>query len=229
MAARPGKDLNVMTRTKSLLSVTLLATGVAGCAPTIHQVSAVSNPTLYSLHQPVVQRSDFVFDVATNDGGISTAEQGRLDAWFASIDLRYGDTVTIDEPAGYENQRARADVANLAGRYGLLLGDGPPVTAGAVQAGTLRVIASRATASVPGCPNWGNQLDNTPVNTTSANFGCATNSNLAAMIANPNELVAGQGGTGADSARTATRAIRVYRERAPTGAQALPSTSTSGN
>lgn len=218
-----------MTRTKSLLTISLLAIGAAGCAPTIHQVSAVSNPTLYSQHQPVVQRTDFAFDVAAGGDGLSTAEQGRLDAWFASIDLRYGDTVTIDEPAGYENARARADVANVAGRYGLLLSDGPPVTAGTVQAGTLRVIASRATASVPGCPNWGNQLDNTPVNTTSANFGCATNSNLAAMIANPNDLVAGQDGTGTDSARTATRAIRVYRERAPTGSQPLQSTSTRGN
>ncbi len=214
-----------MIRSKSLLIATLLGIGAAGCAPVVDQISAASNPSLYSVHQPVVQRTDYVFDVSAGGGEISSSEQARLDAWFASIGLRYGDTVTVDEPAGYENARARADVANVAARYGLLLADGPPVTAGAVQPGALRVIASRATASVPGCPVW-NNLDITPVNATSSNFGCATNSNLAAMVANPNDLVVGQDGSGADSARTASRAIRVYRERQPSGSQGLQQTST---
>jgi pilus assembly protein CpaD len=63
---------------------------------------------------------------------------------------------------------------------------------------------------------------------TSSNFGCATNSNLAAMIANPEDLIVGQDTSGADSASTAGRAIRVYRSRTPSGTQPLPSTTTSG-
>ena len=63
---------------------------------------------------------------------------------------------------------------------------------------------------------------------TSPNFGCATNSNLAAMIANPEDLVLGADGSGNGSATTASRAIRTYRTRQPTGNQPLPSTTTTG-
>ncbi|MGZ8360941.1 MAG: CpaD family pilus assembly protein, partial [Allosphingosinicella sp.] len=192
-----------------------------------HQLEALNNPSLYSVHQPVVQRTDFVFDVATGPGGVPATEQARLNAWFVSIDLDYGDTITVDEPVGYESAEARSDVASVAGRYGLLLGDGSPMTAGQVQPGTIRIIASRATASVPGCPAW-NGDNIAPVNNTSPNYGCATNSNLAAMIANPDDLVVGQDGSGLSNAGTASRAIRVYRERTPTGQQPLPATSTTG-
>ncbi|MDQ8755393.1 CpaD family pilus assembly lipoprotein [Sphingosinicella sp. LHD-64] len=214
-----------MVRSKHALAATLLGIGATGCTPVQDHVSALNNPTLYSVHQPVVQRTDYVFDASAGDGGLSLPEQARLDAWFASIHLRYGDTVTIDEAAGYESVRARDDISNVAGRYGLLLGDGAPVTAGAVQPGTVRVIASRASASVSGCPVW-NNLDIAPVSTTSSNFGCATNSNLAGMVANPDDLVAGQDGSVASGSRTAARAIRVYRERQPTGTQGLQQTST---
>ena len=52
------------------------------------------------------------------------------------------------------------------------------------------------------------------------------NSNLAAMIANPDDLVRGQEGSSRDSAIVAGRAIRIYRDRVPTGSQPLPSATT---
>jgi len=225
MASRTGKDMSDMIRTKNLLVVALIGAGTAACTPVVGEVSAVNNPTLYSVHQPVVQRTDFVFDVRAGDGGVAASEQARLDAWFSSIDLRYGDSITIDEAPGYPSAQARTDIASVAGRYGLLLRDGPPVTPGAIPPGTVRVIASRATASVPSCPAW-NNMDIAPVNTTSSNFGCATNSNLAAMIADPGDLIVGRDGAATQSAVTATRAIRGYREGAPTGRQGLQQSST---
>lgn len=218
-----------MSATKSFAAIAALGLGLAGCAsPPTGGLTAVSNPSVYSVHQPVVQRTDFVFDVATGDEGISAGEQARLDAWFQSIDLRYGDAVAVDHSRGYESEAARRDVAAVAARYGLLLSDGTPVTNGAVAPGTIRVIASRATASVPGCPNWGG-TEIHDMGTTSANYGCATNSNLAAMVANPNDLVEGQDGSVTRSAGTATRAIRGYREGQPTGRQGLSAASTQGN
>lgn len=217
-----------MSGMKTFAALVTLGIGLGGCstAPTNH-LEAANNPSLYSVHQPVVQRTDFVFDVSTDASGIPASEKSRLDAWFASIDLRYGDQVTLDEPQGYASPAARQDVATVAGRYGLLLSDGAPVTNGSVQAGTVRVIASRATASVPSCPDW-TVPDSGPVNNTSTNYGCATNSNLAAMIANPNDLVQGQDGSVTRNAATATRAIRSYRAGTPTGQQGLQQTTTTG-
>ncbi len=215
-----------MSPTKTFAAIAALGLGLAGCAsPPTGGLTAASNPSVYSVHQPVVQRTDFVFDVATDANGVPATEQARLDAWFQSIDLRYGDTVAVDEAPGYESAAARSDVAAVAGRYGLLLSDGTPITGGAIAPGTVRVIASRATASVPGCPNWGG-TEIHAMGTTSPNYGCATNSNLAAMVANPNDLIEGQDGSVTRSAGTATRAIRGYREGQPTGRQGLPRTST---
>ena len=48
------------------------------------------------------------------------------------------------------------------------------------------------------------------------------------MVADPNDLIRGASETGSDPA-TATRAIKTYRTKAPTGAGALPGVSTSGD
>lgn len=215
-----------MYRISTIAAVAALGLGVAGCAPSNAPLSVNNNPSLYSVHQPVVQRTDFVIDLATGEGGVPDSELSRLDAWLASIGARYGDWIAVDQAADYANPEAWADVSRVAAARGLVLADGAPVTAGQVPPGMIRVIASRATASVPGCPAWNaDKLDPTPL--TSPNFGCATNSNLAAMIANPEDLVVGQDPSTRGSATTATRAIRTYREQQPTGRQGLPSTTTS--
>jgi pilus assembly protein CpaD len=216
-----------MSRTSTFAALAVLGLAAAACAPTGQPLSAVNNPSLYSVHQPVVERSDFVLDLSTSGDRVPQSEIERLHAWFDSIGLSYGDRIFVDQPQDYASAGAREDVARAVGEYGLLISDGAPVHSGNVQPGTIRVITSRATASVPGCPAWGNAASE-PTTLTSSNYGCAMNANVAAMIANPEDLVLGQDGSTSGSATTATRAIRVYRERPPTGRQGLPATSTTG-
>lgn len=222
-----------MSRTKTFAALAVLGLGAAGCAtPGPNQLTPTNNPSLYSVHQPIVQRTDFVFDVAIEGDSVSPAEQQRLRGWFDSIGLDYGDTVSVDDSQAYGGTGARDDIARVAADYGLLLADGAPVTAGQVAAGSVRIVASRSTASVPGCPNWAG-VDNgiVPPQGTSTNFGCATNSNLASMIADPQDLIQGRNGSNSASGTTAGRAIRTYREVQPTGRQGLPAstTTTGGN
>jgi pilus assembly protein CpaD len=54
------------------------------------------------------------------------------------------------------------------------------------------------------------------------------NGNLAAMIANPDDLIRGREASGNGTAIIAGRAVRVYRENRPTGQQPLPTNSTTG-
>jgi pilus assembly protein CpaD len=69
-------------------------------------------------------------------------------------------------------------------------------------------------ASVPNCPNFGSSgLDSAAV--TDANYGCAINSNLAAMIADPTDLIHGKSYDATDT-RSATRAIKAWHEAEPT-------------
>jgi pilus assembly protein CpaD len=224
MAAVARKDI-IMSRLIRIAAVSALGLAIGGCAMQPEQLEVRRNYSLYSLHQPVVERSSFVFDVATQGNGVSDSEQGRLAAWFDSIGLRYGDTVSIDGGAD-DTAGAKRDVERVAAAHGLLIADaGATVTEGAVPSGFIRVVASRATASVDECPSWNDPVLDSPVRTGS-NYGCAVNTNLSAMIANPEDLIQGREASGNGAAQVAGRAARAYRESTPTGRQGLPAAQT---
>jgi pilus assembly protein CpaD len=227
MTARDRKDAN-MSRFIKLAAVSALGLAVGACAAQPRNLTPANNYGVYSLHQPVVEHTNFVFDLRVEGDRVPDAELERLSAWFHSIDVRYGDRLTIDEPRGQESAGVLGDVARVAADFGLLVAtDGAPVTEGNVAPGTVRVVASRASAHVEGCPSWTDPGIESPVR-TGTNYGCAINSNLAAMIANPDDLVRGRDGSSRDSAGVAGRAIRTYRERTPTGSQPLPAVTTRG-
>jgi pilus assembly protein CpaD len=117
-------------------------------------------------------------------------------------------------------------VAKIAGRYGLLLSDGAPITAGYLDGATVRVVITRSRAIVPNCPNWSAKASSNLGNQTDPNFGCAVNSNLAAMIANPDDLLHGATPKGETVIMSSTKAIQTYRDAKPTGAGGLPTISS---
>ena len=63
MTARAGKD-RTMSRLITLAAVSALAL-TAGCAAQPRTLTPANNTSLYSLHQPVVEHTNFVFDVAS--------------------------------------------------------------------------------------------------------------------------------------------------------------------
>ena len=189
----------------------LVAIGLAGCG---HKPYDIPDRGLEAVNVPVVARSDYVFDASAPDGSLAPYEAARLNAWFAGLDLGYGDTIYVDGPF---SPSARSDVAQVAGNYGLMVADGAPVTTGAVGPGMVRVIVSRTRASVPGCPNWSVPSQPNSQNRMMSNYGCAVNSNLAAMVANPGDLVHGREGAAAVDAATGAKAISMYRDWPLTG------------
>lgn len=183
-----------------------------------------TNRGLESTKQPVVERQNFTLDLNTGAGGLSVPEQRRLADWFATLNLKYGDRISIDDPLS--SGATREAIAAIAGRHGLLISDGAPVTQGFVDPGTARVVVTRSRAYVPGCPDWSGQMASSLNNETNNNFGCAVNSNLAAMIADPEHLLRGATGTGETVVMSASKAIDSYREQAPTGERGLTATSS---
>jgi pilus assembly protein CpaD len=220
-----------MTMTKSLFHIAPRAAGAAIALSLGLALSACGgmpgNRTIESIHQPVVQRVDYSLDVTTGPGGLTGAEQTRLAGWFEAMDLRYGDRVSMDDPL--QSGATRAAVEGLVARHGLLLGSDAPVTPGYVNAGTARVIVSRVKATVPSCPDWSAKSDTNLGNATSSNFGCASNSNLAAMVANPEHLIKGDTGNGSTVVMSSNKAIEAYRTATPTGSGGLKETSSKGN
>jgi pilus assembly protein CpaD len=208
---------------RSKLALLLLATAVAGCSyhPPVHDIA---DRGVESVNVPVVTRADYTFDAAAPGGSLGPSEKARLDAWFHGLSLGYGDSIYVDAPF---SEGARYDVAQVASNYGMTVQPGAPVTAGAVPQGMVRVIVTRARAEVPGCPNWEVPSQPNYNNRMLSNYGCAVNSDLAAMVANPEDLVHGRERTNVqDPMMTGEKAVAVYRSTAPTGSKGLQDIST---
>ncbi len=197
-----------------------LSLGLAACG------GMPTNKSLYSTKQPVVERTNFTFDVSTNPGGLSIGEQQRLNGWFETMDLRYGDRITVDDPT--LNPAVANAVNDLASRYGLIVKGTAPTTAGTLAPGMARIVLTRSSAAVPGCPDWSDKSDMNYTNGLSANHGCANNSNLAAMVADPEDLLQGRKGSSETLITTSNKAIKTFREAPPSGAEGLKEATAQG-
>lgn len=205
---------------RSKLAFLLLASALTGCSV---PGTNLATRGVESVNQPVLTRVSFAFDAVAPGGYLPPEEIARLDGWFRSLELGYGDLIYVD---GAYSDSARAQVADLAGRYGMMVSPAAPVTAGVVPGGHLRVVVSRNRAEVAGCPNWSVPSQPNTDQTMMSNFGCAVNSNFAAMVANPEDLFYGREGTGLGDAATAAKAIQYYRTTPPTGTKGLQDVNT---
>jgi pilus assembly protein CpaD len=208
-------------RSKFLLIA--LGTALAGC----QTAGQPDKPAMgaAAVNVPVVTSTEYVFDAAAPGGALAPGEGDRLNGWFQGLGLGYGDSIYVD---GY-GPAARAQVAATAGRYGMLVSPGAPITAGQVQPGSVRVVVARRRAVVPGCPNWHQASQPDWDNKTTSNYGCAVNSNLAAEIANPEDLIHGREAGGVSDTQAAVKAVDMYRAKPPTGQGGLQAVSTKGN
>ena len=204
---------------RSKVILIALASSLAAC----NTASDLPDRGLSEVNVPVVTSADYVFDAAAPDGALAPGEADRLNGWFQGLGLGYGDTVYVD---GAYAEAARGQVAAIAGQYGMMVSAGAPVTTGMVAPGSVRVVVSRRRASVPNCPNWSLPSQPNFDNRTFSNFGCGVNTNIAAMVANPEDLIHGREGTGTGDVDTAARAVLYYRSTPPTGTKGLQDIST---
>jgi pilus assembly protein CpaD len=207
---------------RSKLILIALSSALAACVnPNVDQ----PDRGLASVNVPVVTTADYVFDAAAPGGALAPGEPERLSGWFQGLGLGYGDTVYVD--GGYA-PAARSQVAAIAGRYGMLVTAGAPATAGIVPPGSVRVVVARRRAEVPGCPNWRRPAAPDASNRSMSNYGCSVNSNIAAMVANPEDLLHGREGSGVTDTWVANRAIEMYRTTPPSGTKGLQAVTPGG-
>jgi pilus assembly protein CpaD len=206
--------------TASFLRLTLvaaLALPLAACGPEKNYY----NRSVDSIHQPVVSYSTFLYDVRADGASLSRAERERLNGWLNSLNVGYGDSIAIASAGADVSPALQQQIADVIGTRGMMIGLDESNLAGAAPAGSVRLIMRRSSASVPGCPDWKTTQESDMVHATHSNFGCAANSNLAAMIANPEDLVRGQSTDSDLRTATSNRAIETYRTKAPTGSGGL--------
>lgn len=205
-------------RALAILSTVAMGIAVSGCVGG----GSTMNRQLESIHQPVVTQHNFTIDVPVTNGEISPSVLNDVSGWMQAMNVRYGDRVSVDDSASYGANAVRGAVDELLRREGMILSDNAPITPGAIPPGHVRIILSRATARVDGCPNWRTRSAIDYNTTTTSNYGCATNANMAAMIADPLDLVRGQSDRSNDPL-TASNAVAGYRARASQSGGSLPS------
>lgn len=176
------------------------------------------NRGVEAAHQPVVSYSTFLYDVRTDGATMSQDERLRLAGWLDSLDIGYGDSIAVASGGMRVAPALHEDIGEVLGRRGMLVHEDASAAAGTPPPGFVRLIVRRTSASVPGCPEWRTQGESNLSGGTSSNFGCATNGNLAAMVANPEDLVRGQSTNSDLRTATSSRAIETYRTKSPTGA-----------
>jgi pilus assembly protein CpaD len=203
---------------RSKIILIALASSLAAC-----NTPDLPDKGVAAVNVPVVTTADYVFDAAAPDGALAAGESDRLNGWFQGLGIGYGDSIYVDGPYA---DAARGQVAAIAGQYGMMVSAGAPMTTGAVQPGTVRVVVSRRRAEVPHCPNW--SLPSSPNfdNRNMSNFGCAVNTNIAAMIANPEDLIHGREGMATTDVDAASKGVLLYRSQPPSGKKGLPEVNT---
>jgi pilus assembly protein CpaD len=194
-----------MPNVKFLIAASL-GLGLAGCG------TLPTNTSMYSVHQPVVERSNYAIDLALDGNGIAIADQRRMNEWFDVMNLGYGDRVSIDNGGAYTDPAVTNDVAKALADRGVAIADVAPATTGAIAPGTVRVIVMRSRASVPSCPDWSSTHENNYNAGNHSNHGCASNSNLAAMVADPEDLVRGRESKKLDS-NSGKAAVNTYKTK----------------
>ncbi len=160
-------------------------------------------------------RSEMAID--PRDNGLTWAQINQLDAIAAEYKARGHGPLVISYPQGAANEQAAmhaiANARTVLHEAGL---NWQQITGGAYQAGgqqhgALIFSFTRYRAVAPDCPEgWGDLTPNWR-NERQARFGCSQAANLAAMVADPRDLIAPRTMEAGDTGRRQT-VLEGYRQ-----------------
>jgi pilus assembly protein CpaD len=167
---------------------------------------------------PVLSQERLIHTVTFAPGSaLSAQEDAALAAFLNAIGPRFGDRVSIEDSQPIGQVSRHAVVAKALARVGLMLQE--PTTqppSAPTAANQVRVVIVRGIASAPNCPDWRHGQSPNFGNVTMSNYGCATVSNLAAMVADPNDLQRGQD-LAPGNAASVSKPINAWNQSSLTG------------
>jgi pilus biogenesis lipoprotein CpaD len=217
-------------------AVAALSIALAACSssdmtpdPTVGWLAASSPKALEVDHAEYRHRIYF----ATDRDQIAPGEQDRLLAFLDAVRPKRGEGIRIE---GHADERA-SDLYNLdlssrrvgavrrflqdrglsaAGLSSSAFGERAPAAPGhdpeaLRQNRRVELVVDRYLVTPPACPDWSRRSGLDYANQPHSNLGCATQTNLGLMIAEPKDLVRGRRLDGADGAQQAAGMDR-YRD-----------------
>jgi pilus assembly protein CpaD len=196
----------------TLIAVLLVATSLGGCwrSPRFQAPFTLANPN--ERHPIAVRQGEVALDLAVYGGatGLSQSQRGQLYDFLRDYKAQSTDRLLVRAPSGGPNETAALRAYDEVRRAMRNAGINPasvvlePYFAKGDPSAPLRLSYLQVVAVPPDCPDWSENIGRDPQNMPWPNKGCATQRNLAAMVANPEDLVRPRGETPRPSERRDT-------------------------
>ncbi len=214
--------LNINSKSKSALIKGLvplaLLVALSGCKGAYGELDDVRMPDYHYERYPIeVTKGTVKLQVPTKSSKLSAAQEDAVTRLAQQARSNNVPRIYIRRPSG----SITADV--VAGRITRLM-TGQGVSASSLAhssykgSGPVVVSFKRYFATTARCGDWSTNLAETGDNTTYANYGCAGQHNLAALVANPKDLVTPRTSTPADAMRR-SKVFDDYRKGQDTTSQ----------
>jgi pilus assembly protein CpaD len=209
---------------------------LAGCSTSKHQDVVGSIPDDYRVNHPIAideQLATMDVPVGLDTARLSSPVKGNITGFAQRFNASGSGLMAIVVPEGSPNQVAATGIGHRI--YDVLVGAGVrpgsidfrAYPAGASETNApVRLAFNKITARVEGCGAWPDRLENNVDNRNFKNFACATQTNLAAMVDNPLDLLYPRALAPADAARRSTvldnyRKGESYTSKQPLGQGAI--------
>lgn len=172
------------------------------------------------------------YSIKFEDGSTSLSgiEITRLNKFLESSNITYGNEFSMDFPLDSRGNISDIDgkrlayISDLLKDSGLYMSEKITPFGMEPEANTGRLLVSKYTVTLPEC-GWSQPSYPNYENAPTSNLGCASQANLGLMVANPKDLLTGQGG-GMTNAERAAFAVERYQTTVVTVA---PTDAGSGN
>jgi pilus assembly protein CpaD len=190
--------LDYLLRAAALASIL-----AAGSCSVVNDGSTISEDGARN-HPITVEPSYRDLKVQFTSGSVSADDAAKFDAFLTDYRVHGNGSLGINVPSGASSRAAITYFGERAAASGISR-DKILVSTHDIANGDQRVDVSYIayTARTQACGDWSENVSFTLENQTPRNFGCSVQQNIAAMVADPRDLM-GPGGTGpVDTARRA--------------------------
>jgi pilus assembly protein CpaD len=200
-----------MRPSASILAVAVVALALAGCASN-KAVRNAALPTQAWTDKVKVETDPSIIRLGVHADGMSPNQAAAVADFVGQWREADGGLITVQAPLGASPRMVASVQAGLAAQGApLSMIDLASYNAAGDPAAPIVVAFDRFTVDTPRCGlNWEN-LTRTRNNEAYGNFGCAVTANMAAQIADPQDLLRPRAMTPADAQRRAT-VLGKYRQ-----------------
>lgn len=196
---------------KKLSVSIILAFLVTGCTPEVAEWTPAESPKKNKVQRVV---EEFEIRYPAHHAHMNDGERRKLED-FLSQSLGNPDAVQVyvTEYGGHGKDRIQV-LKKILGHYGV---SGSRITIDPPSHGSLRtgsgvvITVEKYMVTPPSCHDWSRSFGDAQGHAAMSNLGCATETNLAMMIADPRDLVSGKPTGYYDGTRHAL-GVQMYRE-----------------